>query len=182
MTVIITEGVDRCGKSTQIKRMMKLFAKENKPMQWLHFTSIKGLTPEHQTELFKSTFEHMFKLISNENAIWFLDRSHLGEEVYGSIYRPNIDTSYIWDLEKKYGMDKRNDVFLIIFYDSSFKNVTERDDGDSLSTDLDIVKKEVEGFKRAYKNTSIQNKILIDIAEKDIDLVAKEIEEFLTKF
>lgn len=179
MTAIIIEGPDRCGKSTQIKRLMKFFA-GTKPMQWLHYTSIKGLTPEHQTELFKNTFEHMFKLISCQDAIWFLDRSHLGEKVYGPIYRPTIDTNYIWELEKKHKIHEREDVFLIVVYDSSFKNL-ERDDGDSYTTELEISKKEVENFKSAYYGTSIRKKILIDIADKDANEVEQLIKNFITE-
>lgn len=177
MTAIIIEGPDRCGKSTQIKRLMKFFA-GSKPMQWLHFTSIKGLSAEHQTTLFKNTFDHMFKLIAQPDAIWFLDRSHLGERVYGPIYRPSIDTTYIWDLEKKYKISEREDIFLIVLYDSSFNNL-KRDDGDSYSTDVQTCRKEVENFKAAYYGTSIRKKIIIDIANKNEDDVQNIIEEFI---
>ena len=177
MTAIIFEGTDRVGKSTQIKRLMKFFA-GSKPMQWLHYSSVKGLTPEHQTELFKSTFDHMFKLISQQDAVWFLDRSHLGERVYGPIYRPTIDTDYIWDLERKHKVHERDDIFLIVLFDSSFKNL-ERDDGDSYTTEIDMVKKEIENFKSAYYNTSIRKKIMIDIANKNEDEVQETIETFI---
>jgi thymidylate kinase len=178
MTAIIIEGPDRVGKTTQIKRLMSFLA-GSKPMEWLHYTSIKGLTPEQQTELFKITFDHMFKLIEKQDAIWFLDRSHLGERVYGNIYRPGIDISYIWDLEKKYHIADREDVFLIVLYDSSFKNL-ERDDGDSYSTELQMCKKEVENFKAAYYGTSIRKKILLDIKDKNADEVQMEIESFIS--
>lgn len=178
MTVIIMEGMDRCGKSTQIKRLMRFFA-GSKPMQWLHYSSVKGLTPEQQTNLFKSTFDHMFKLITQNDAIWFLDRSHLGEKVYGKIYRPTINTDYIWDLEKKYKISERDDIYLIVLYDSSFKNVLERDDGDSYTTELETCKEEMKNFKAAYYGTSIRKKILIDIAGKNADEVQKVIEEFI---
>jgi thymidylate kinase len=178
MTAIIIEGPDRVGKTTQIKRLMSFLA-GSKPMEWLHYTSIKGLTPEQQTELFKITFDHMFKLIEKQDAIWFLDRSHLGERVYGNIYRPGIDISYIWDLEKKYRIADREDVFLIVLYDSSFKNL-ERDDGDSYSTELQVCKKEVENFKAAYYGTSIRKKILLDIKDKNADEVQMEIESFIS--
>lgn len=178
MTAIIVEGLDRVGKTTQIKRMMKYFM--DKPIQCLHYTAIPGVTPSEQTEFFKKTFADMFALIlGNKNKVWILDRSHLGETVYGPIYRPNEDINYVWYYEGAFHIKKREDIALIILYDSSFKNVTERDDGDSLSTNLDTVKKEVEGFKRAYKSTSIQKKIMIDIAGKDVDQVSEEIKEFL---
>lgn len=177
MTAVIIEGPDRCGKSTQIKRLMKFFA-GSKPMEWLHYTSIKGLSAERQTELFQTTFNHMFKLISKQDAIWFLDRSHLGERVYGPIYRPEINVDYIWDLEKKHNIPERDDIFLIVLYDSSFKNI-ERDDGDSYTTELELCKREVENFKAAYYATSIRKKILIDIAGKDADAVQAEIECFI---
>lgn len=177
MTAIIIEGPDRVGKSTQIKRLMKFFAGSS-PMQWLHYTSIRGLDENWQTELFKTTFNHMFKLITREpNVIWFLDRSHLGEKVYGPVYRPNSNTDYVWDLEKKYKIGEREDVFLLLFYDSSFENL-KRDDGDSYTVELDACRKEVERFKAAYYSTSIRKKIMIDIANKDTDQVTKELYAF----
>lgn len=152
----------------------------DKPVQWLHYTSIKELNPIEQTEWFKKTFDHMFTLIQDDSSHWILDRSHIGEKVYGPIYRPSIDTNYIWDLEKKHKISERDDVFLIVVYDSSFKNL-ERDDGDSYTTEIEGCKKEVENFKSAFKNTSIQNKMLIDIAEKNEDQVEIIIRQFLNK-
>lgn len=150
----------------------------DKPIEWLHYSSIKGLNAKEQTEWFKKTFRHMFKTIQDDSAHWILDRSHLGEEVYGSTYRPTESHEYIWNLEKEFDISEREDMFLIIMYDSSFKNL-ERDDGDSYSTELEMCKKEVEGFKRAYEKTSIKNKLLLDISGKDINQVAEEIKEFL---
>ena len=176
MTIIIVEGLDRCGKSTQIKRVMKHFT--DKPIQWLHYTSIKELNPPQQTEWFKKTFDHMFKLIQDDSSHWILDRSHLGEGVYGPLYRPKENTNYIFDLESKYRIGEKKDIYLIILYDSSFKNV-ERDDGDSYSTNLEIVQKEVDLFKTVYEKTCIQNKIIIDIAGKNEEVVENDIKEFL---
>ena len=147
MTAIIIDGLDRCGKSTQIKRMMKHFV--DKPIQCLHYTAVPGLTPSEQTAFFKRTFTHMFTLIlNNPNVVWILDRSHLGETVYAPIYRPEENPNYVWYYEGAFHIAKRDDIALIILYDSSFKNIIERDDGDSFSTDIEMTKREIEGFRK----------------------------------
>lgn len=180
MTAIIVEGLDRCGKTTQIKRMMKYFM--DKPIQWLHYSALPGVTPSEQTEFFKKTFRDMFRMIlTHESTNWILDRSHLGEAVYAPLYRPQENPSYVWYLEGEYRIGSRADIALIILLDSSLENL-KRDDGDSLSTDVEMVKKEIEGFKQVFRSTSIQNKILIDIAGKSIDQVSEEIRIFLSAF
>lgn len=176
MTVIIFEGLDRCGKSTQIKRLMKHFT--DKPIQWLHYSSIKGLSAEEQTAWFQKEFRHMFSLIQDNSAHWFLDRSHLGERVYGTLYRPNVDTSYVFDLEQEFKVNQM-DMYLFVFYDSSLGNL-KRDDGDSYSTDEDIVRKEIDLFKKAAVDSSIKNKMLIDIAGKNPDEVEMQIFDYLS--
>lgn len=156
--------------------MMKYFI--DKPVQWLHYSAVPGLAPFKQTEAFKKIFDHMFRIIQDDSAHWILDRSHLGETVYGTLYRPEENTGYVWYLEGKYRIAEKDNIGLIIFYDSSFENL-KRDDGDSYTTDLEISKKEVELFKTAFNTTSIQNKLLIDIAGKNPDQVEKEVFDFL---
>lgn len=177
MTAIIIEGPDRCGKSTQIKKIMQLYALTG-PIQWLHYSAIRGLSNTDQTSQFKVTFNHMFELLKDDSATWLLDRSHIGERVYGPMYRPEIDTDYIWDLENQYKIHQKSNIGLILLYDSSFKNL-ERDDGDSYTTDLDKSEKEVTLFKRAWYETSIRKKIMIDIAGKNEDQVFEEIKSFI---
>lgn len=175
MTVIIMEAPDNCGKTTQIKRMMEYFT--DKPIECLHYTAIRKLNAKEQVEWFKKTFDHMFKIIHDDSAHWILDRSHLGEAVYGPIYRPNEDSSYVWELEKKYNISAKENIALVVMYDSTFKNL-EREDGESYSTDLEVCKQEVQNFKRAYYKTAIKRKFLLDIAGKGIEEVAAEIKKF----
>ena len=62
---------------------------------------------------------------------------------------------------------------LFVLIDSSFKCVTDRDDGNSLSqASLELAEKEQILFLEVFKWTSITSKKLIDIANKSIEEVS----------
>lgn len=172
MAVIIFEGPDRCGKSTQIKRLMSHFT--NKPCQWLHYSSVPNLSDKDQRDFLRRNFVNMFELIKNKEVNWFLDRSHLGELVYGPKYRPGLNHEYVLDLEVAAQVADRNDMYLILLFDSSLANV-DRDDGDSYTSDKAEVWDEVVKFQCAVSRSYIPRKKFIDIANKDVEMVAQEI-------
>lgn len=187
MVAIFMEGLDRCGKSSQIKLIMKHLA--GRSIQIMHYTAIKGLSNEAQVEQFKKTFNHMFSLLQDDSAHWILDRSHVGDWVYSQKYRKH-KPFWIWDLEKTWGVSRRDDFYLILLYDSSFKSL-QRDDGDGFSVEKSDVEEEIQLFKEAVSMSSIQNKIVIDINGLDIPAVEnliwqqlqeKGIQKYLTSF
>ena len=185
MAIFFIEGPDRCGKSTQIKRLMSRLAREDiyeekiKPIQWLHFSAIRNVSPQEQKNLFKATFKHMFKLLAQPMpAHWILDRTHLGDYVYAPMYRNDYDTDYVFELERTALSTIASPCLLILLYDSSFENL-KRDDGDSLNANIDLekAKEEVLRFKDAWARSGIKAKIMVDIKDKNPDEVETEIWE-----
>ena len=179
--IIFLEGSDNVGKGSQIANIRNHFYPE-KQFHILHYGGVKSAeTPEVQLEYNKIYYNEMFRIISmlhqaNMNVI--LDRSHLGEYVYGPLYR-NYDPSYIWDLESMFmGKPWWNETYLIHFtldIDEQLK----RDDGFSHSVDFEMRRKEQEAFKIAFARSRISHKLSLDITDLDKNQVFNFIRPFL---
>lgn len=177
--LLIFEGLDRVGKDTQIRLLQKYYY----PKKMFHHFHYSGFskneyTPEEQLEFNKEFYEEMFELIlTNKNKNIILNRSHLGEFVYGPLYR-KYDPSYIWNLEQKFLLNYGRSVFLFTFIDE-VDNLIKREDGKSFSLDVDSKKSEIMNFILATNFSSIPNKKIININGKSIEVVHSEIIEFL---
>jgi thymidylate kinase len=112
----------------------------------------------------------------NRNLIF--DRSHIGEYVYGPLYR-NYSGDYIFDIEKLY-VNKPffKDIFLFIFVDSP-ENLIKREDGLSFSTEMEMKIKEIQLFKEYHSKSNIMHKYLINVDKLSIDDVHKLIKDIL---
>ena len=158
---IIIEGLDRCGKSTLIENIIKHY---KKPFMKLHFYGPpfkdKSKDIQFDKELYGSLL-NAFNLFDNVIA----DRSHLGALVYSPLYRGH-DGSHVLDI----GSDFPECTILITLIDNA-TNLLLRDDGLSFSTDLDKKNKEIQLFIDAHKTSSIKNKLIIDVSDKDIQEV-----------
>lgn len=176
------DQIDNVGKSTQIENIKQLF--NNQIFQTLHYSSIKGLSKEDNIRYSEHLYDDMFSLFedSNYNRNIICDRSHLGEYVYGKMYR-DYDPDWIFSLEQDYSYSTRmwNRLSLITFIDEP-QNLIDRDDGLSFSTDLDKKTEEIERFVKAHNRSMIKHKALININGKDADAVFKEIEAFFESF
>jgi hypothetical protein len=179
---------DNVGKGTQIqfiKNWLEEFTCE--PVHVLHYSNIKGIKepdPKVLTSKIKlmsvRLYDQMFNIMKNAvdygvNVI--ADRSHIGESVYGSIFR-NYSGDFVFTIEMNYcnefkGLDEKdlpifsttklwNNTKLITFIDEP-QNLINREDGQSFSTDLETKIQEIEGFKIAY-NKSVLCKKLINIS------------------
>lgn len=178
--ILIFEGLDRCGKDTQIKLVKQNI--KRKVFHELHYTNDFIKNDNSEIAEIKSYFQYgeMFKIINFfiENKMnLILNRSHLGEHVYSEKYR-NYDGSYVFDLEKMFIDKIKNKIFLVIFIDTP-ENILNREDGNSLSKDIENKKYEIEKFKEAFEKTIIPNKIIININNKSIEEIHKEIMKFL---
>lgn len=175
--IVLFEGLDNTGKDTQINNL-KSYLKNNQ-FHMFHYSAVKGLTAEECIEYSKKLYDEMFELceyaIQNDKNFIF-NRAHLGEMVYGKIYR-NYEGDYIYDIEKNHKniLDK---IYLIVFVDEP-KGCIDRDDGLSFSTDINFKTYEKERFELAYTKSNIQNKILININKKDKNEVFEDIKKFL---
>jgi thymidylate kinase len=183
MKLIICEGPDRCGKDTLINRIIEKYPNIVKR----HWGFPKGDTDEEKTRYQKESFYLEFylydilsKLIDNSIMIW--NRSHLGEIVYGTIYRNSDPDSWVWGLERFWSFQKNPEIYLILLYaDPEF--LAKKDDGYSYSGKLEDKTKEINAFLSAFDKSIIKKKLKIKINEgdyyKDKDLIYQQVNEFI---
>jgi len=180
--ILIIEGPDRCGKSTQILKTQPLLT--DRPLHTLHYSSIKGFKTSNEVKTYsEKLYKSMFTLLRENHyeSHFILDRSHIGEVVYSPMYR-KYDGSYVYDIEKLFSADPDfwSELYLITFIDNA-ENVIKRDDGLSFTTELEKKKIEIQAFVDATNRSHILNKTIININNKDIAVVHEEVKSFLGK-
>ena len=176
---IIIEGQDRCGKTSLTQELIKYLT--DKPIQQLHYTAFKCFDKKQDCIKYsKSVYKQMFKFLKSNKTNYILDRAHLGEYVYGYLYRKYTEKQarYIFKLEEILKVNENKDIALIVLADSSNERLN-REDGKSISNDNKTSEIEFNRFKAAYGMSIIPNKIFIDIAGKDFNTVLNEVKSFL---
>ena len=180
--IIIVEGMDRCGKDSAIKSITKyLYGLDHlKSIHVLHYSNLPIKDKEKVMQTSFLLYYDMFKLAEfalKENFHLIMNRAHLGEWVYGYIYR-NYKATFIYDIELNY-IDLMDKIYLITLVDSSLKCL-EREDGNWLSeADRNKGKIECERFIEATELSYIKNKICIDIKDKTPQDVQEEVFKFI---
>ena len=161
MKLIIIEGLDRCGKDTLITNLTKKLPQ----VLMRHWSFPQGDSNEAKTQWQKDTFLNEMEKWDivkdtdyNETLIW--NRSHIGEYVYGTIYRDSQPRTWIPQMERRYLLG--NNVYLIFLYaDADF--LLKEDDGQSYSTRKDDKELEIERFHDAIDKSIIFNKLNIKV-------------------
>ena len=154
---IIIEGCDKTGKSTLAKQLSERY---NLPI-------IKVNQPKTEDSL----IEYLELLKQNDNAIF--DRLHLGENVYGPLYR-NTNKIDFSGLENMF----KNNTLLILCTDNHL-NVQDRFISDKEDyTKFEHIRYILDEFKREY-DKSILNKTTYNIGKYDMSMqrILKKIEE-----
>ena len=156
--IIIVEGLDNTGKSTLIKNLRKYVFKH--PM----VTSIHCTSPPYQSnsQWSKDHYNEILRLsrdMSMNGWVVILDRSHLGEDVFGPIFR-NESVDYIYDLEYSYFVDV--DVRAILLIDDP-ANLIERDDGQSHTINRNDLQNVSDRFVDVFKKSHINHKMVYHI-------------------
>ncbi len=178
---LIIEGADRMGKSTLITNIKNHY--NNYTLHQLHYSNVKQSTPEKTIQYSTKLYIEMFELIQeiseqHKNSGVICDRSHIGEMIYGPLYR-GYSGKYVLSIESLFhGFDFWNDLILITLIDKA-ENVIKRDDGLSFSTDLEKKKNEISKFKLAHIESTIQNKLLLDISEHNENQAIQAVVEFI---
>jgi thymidylate kinase len=166
---IIVEGPDNVGKSTLIQNIKNQF--EDITFHALHYSNVKQSSAdavvEYSTKMYNEMFKLMVHTVAFDKSGIICDRSHLGEMVYGPIYR-GYTGEYVLDIEKQYTnmLSVWDNLILITCYDEP-ENLIIRDDGLSFSTDFQKKCNEIAGFLNAHEKSNIKNKLLINIKEHD---------------
>lgn len=176
MSLIIVEGPDNVGKTTQIRNISKLLNDNNIINHTLHYSNLQSdiLNGNEIRKNSKIMYDNMINISNSTSDFFISDRFHLGEYVYGKIYRNYDNPTNIFDIEKL-----TDNILLIVLIDSA-ENLISRDDNKSFSINKNIKNKEIELFIESY-NLSKFKKILINIENKNIDSVWSEIHIFLNE-
>lgn len=178
--ILIVEGPDNVGKSTLIKNIRKHILTSP------HTIAIHSSSTPNGEDSIKWPFYHYCAILDLADALSFaqhwnviLDRSHLGEYVYGSIYRgiSDKDLQYLFEIEDiiKYS----GDTYLILLTDEP-ENLLEREDGDSLSANIEDITNVTGRFLEAYNKSSIENKLHYNLStDGGFDNLFPTVKEFL---
>jgi thymidylate kinase len=171
--IVCIEGVDRCGKSTVCSHLQNEHG-----FGYMHFSKPEGSNNLERAHFQKGTFDRMFKFVEaleKQEANIVLDRAHLGELVYGPMYRGDsgVDLSYIHELERLYG----GSMILILMVHQNLDVIRDRDDG--LGFDISKLEKEQELFVSAFIDSQISTKTILDVTDLDIPQVLAKLEALL---
>lgn len=181
---VIFEGLDACGKTTQIKLLETEFAKRGKVSHVLHYSNINLDSNEKIRIASQLRYREMFNILNLSSDLnnFILDRAHLGEAVYAPIYR-EYNGDFVFDYEQQFLVKEHQLTKLIVFLDDAEK-IIERDKqrGDGLSFSLDYDKKvqEIKAFERAFELSSL-DKICIYLQGRTPEQIFEQVKAFVFK-
>ena len=167
--IIIVEGADRTGKGTFVETIRRLSQSfkvvhlhSTKPPQ-LTWTPYKNVnTQKHRiwAAQYYNNLINNVHLLKEHNDIIILDRSYLGEYVYGPLYRNiNYSTLELLHQEESY---KLPDNTILVYLKDSAENLIDREDGNSHVSTIAEKQSELNIFNTVINNSIISNKIIID--------------------
>lgn len=168
MKLLILEGLDRCGKDTLIQSICARFPNLIKR----HWGYPKGDTNEEKAEhqqrqfLWEFSFhkKNKYDFFTDNEMLMIWNRSHIGEYVYGTIYRDSHPETWIPELESGFHFDTNPNIYLVFLYaDPEF--LIKEDDGNSYSTKIDDKTREIDTFHQAIDGSKIQKKLKIKVNE-----------------
>ena len=195
MIVLIFEGADNLGKSTIISKLTDKY-KGVLDITLMHATSPKCKDGEDPFEIQKRTFsqavakcstlamqEHVLTY-TNKNLV-FMDRSHIGEYVYGQIYR-NGDPDKIMEMIKDVHNKHLYFTSVVVHLEASPEFVIKHDDNNSFTSSYDsekrlnTVKREIDLFNECFEKLHPFNYMKINVEGEDynyrnIDDICEEI-------
>ena len=155
MTIIIVEGLDRCGKSTIVEHIRKKIVQTPKVLTIHSSSPPKGI--ENQLEWAQRYYNFLLwnSSLLSPNGVIIHDRSYLGEYVYGSLYR-GLNCEWVFtELEPRILLQ---DVKLILCTDT-IDNRLSREDGLSQAKNVSFMEKEYDLFVEAFNTSALTDKI-----------------------
>jgi len=155
----LIDGIDRLGKSTLIENLLNELGYH----LVVHYGKPKKLTAYQPKHLHDDSPERKYQEACNKEMFYMInagikvifDRTHLGEMVYAPLYR-KYRGDYIYEYEKNADTDHTR---LILLTTSDFDICV--DDGESFNFDNKV--REQQSFLRAFCQSSIQDKVIIDV-------------------
>ena len=171
--IICIEGPDRIGKSTCCAHLASRHGYSR-----MHFGRPEGSTDTERSLYQKGSFTTLFTMagaLRDQRAKVVLDRSHLGELVYGPIYRPNsqVDLGYIHALEAA----DPGCMTLVMLTHRDPSVLRSRDDG--LGFDITRLEDEIAAFAVAFAGSRLRSKHIIDVTDRPVPSMLDELERLL---
>ena len=144
----------------------------SKPPRLDNVTAYQAWAVLHYNNLFRVIEE----ITDSRNGNIICDRAHLGETVYGPMFR-KTSPDFVWDLESRFYWVR--DAILITLVDTP-ENISARDDGNGLEENTEQLLKTRNGFIDAFNRSCIKKKKLIDLSTGlTIEQVQAEAFDFL---
>ena len=163
---VIIEGVDNIGKTTLVNVLKKRMAGYKithlgKPEEdpWANGMGKKFAKKYQQTKQLTFYADWMRRLDENSEFLLF-DRGHLGEIVYGSLYRGYDSSSELKIFECQFNLSK---VLLVLLNTDKPEEI--KDDGKSHNPKN--LKKELKAFRKAFDESFIPNKLLLSTHQNE---------------
>lgn len=156
----IIEGIDRVGKDTLVRGLLDrlgyhLVIHYSKPLQLACYGNHEGLSPERLFQ--EASFATLFSLISAvPTAPVICNRAHLGECVYGRLYR-NYSPEYIFELERRFNVNMLTSARLVLLTEDFASAKHFRDDGMAIGT-ADKRPEEQALFLEAFRQSTFADK------------------------
>jgi thymidylate kinase len=179
--LVIIEGCDRVGKDTLISGLQSSFPKTATQ----HWGYPIGDTNEDKTEFQKVDFKlNMMKW--RVEKVWDIldlyiwNRSHLGEYVYGTLYRDSYPDTWVPQLEERFLAEEENAYLILLVADPEF--IASQDDGQSYSAKIEDKKEELNKFLDAFQDSKIGNKKLIRVHDENGYFSAEKILDSVINF
>jgi thymidylate kinase len=167
--IVIFEGMDNTGKSTQTRLLSEYFLRKGCTPINLHFHSLPTLDEIESADFYIRNAQFISEN-DYDNVIYIFDRFHLGECVYGPLYRNTKGSSALLDIVDR--MLSTTNTYLFLFK-RNIDDIIKNDDGLSISNDYDKRKAELELFEKAYESSKIKNKFIVEFLGEPIDIHKK---------
>ena len=186
--VFIFEGTDGTGKDTQIEKLVDYFNYRNIFPLVISSSNLHcNVDKVKYRELSLNRYTNLFSFIdycAKSEEVFIFNRCHLSEYVYSPLYR-NYDGYFVFALENNVSKEMLdNNIVLITFIGDAgqvLKRDTERGDNKSFSYDIEMRKKEIDKFEEAHNLSRIAHKTIINITNKSIDKIHKEVISYYKK-
>jgi thymidylate kinase len=174
--IIFFDGMDRCGKDTQISLLKASL--NNTLFQTICHGKVPFKTSEDHHVHNEKLFNNMFSLLSeNKNTYNFIsNRSHISEAVYAQKYR-NYSGEYVFEIEAKYS-DLLSECYLIVLV-NTYENLISREDGLSCSQTKEDYEYEKLKFKKSFSKSKIGKKLFIECGKESIETINRLILKFI---
>jgi thymidylate kinase len=152
---IIFEGMDNVGKTTHINRLEEYFANKGILVHKLRYNNVHVPSAIHEKYALAQYMDILAITAKATSSVFIADRFHLGEFVYGQLYR-DYCSDYL-SVEKGYELDLK-----LFYLWAPIDNLVNRDDGKSLAITREDRETEAKMFMTAYQNSMILDKIAIN--------------------